>query len=115
MNNTAFTVVASLTVPPGNYFISSIVPVVMVDTSDQSGECKLSTEPQTVFPTIANFGHAHLRIENYLALANGTNDQIALIGTATFVVNSTITVSCIGFNWQAVYPAIMAIKVGAIH
>jgi hypothetical protein len=115
LNNNAFTVVASLSVPPGNYFISAIVPLSNGDTSDQSGECKLSTEPSTTFPTIANFGHAHLRIQNLHGTAANTDDQMALLGTATFVVNSTITVSCVGFNWQALYPVIMAIKVGAIH
>jgi hypothetical protein len=114
--------VASVSVPPGNYSIIAIVPVVSQDSDDQSGDCALSTAPPPYDPVNADFmgtyGHARLRIPGpgngptTTALWQG---QLPLIGSATFAVVTTITVSCTGFKWFATVPGIIAIKVGAIH
>lgn len=113
LNNDAPTVVVSLSVPPGNFSIIAVVPVANHDANgDQTGECRF-TAPVDVMNS-PNFGHAVLRLE-----AAGTNNfdhgHLVLIGTGSFLINSTITVSCTGFLWQVLQPAIMATKVGALH
>ena len=107
------TVICKVTVPPGNYFISAIVPVTNIDLgSDQNAECVLSTAPTNT--PFGSFGDAQLRM-GHGALGVGVSGQMPLIGTATLVVVTTITVSCTGYNWFVHQPGIMAIKVGTIH
>jgi hypothetical protein len=89
------------------------VPVLNFSpASDQTGECFLSTAlPPPNFP---NSGHSQLRLFGGPGDIAGAQAQIPLIGTATFTIVSTITVSCTGFNWHAFRPAIVAIKVGTL-
>jgi hypothetical protein len=94
----------------------AVVPVTNSDADDQTGECVLSTTPSA---GSQNFGHAVLRIPGQGSSPIGTstpwNGQIPLIGTATLVVVTTITVSCTGYNWFVHQPGIMAIKVGTVN
>jgi hypothetical protein len=83
------------------------------DSDSQSGTCALSTAPLDIFHN-PNFGRGDLRLPP--AGTEGFNQgRMTLIGTTTFLINSTITVSCTGFGWVVQYPAIMATKVGALH
>jgi hypothetical protein len=89
------------------------VPVTNIDLgSDQNAECVLSTAPTNT--PFGSFGDAQLRM-GHGALGVGVSGQMPLIGTATFTTTATISVSCGGFNIEASFPAIMAIKVGTIH
>jgi hypothetical protein len=100
-------------VPPGNYFISAIVPVLNDDlNSGQTVECVLSTAPTGLVGS-QSFGDAILRLG--VGAEGDSRGQMPLIGTATFTTTATISVSCGGFNIIAEFPAIMAIKVGTIH
>jgi hypothetical protein len=110
LNSTTQTVVASVLVPPGNYFISASVPVSAAVNSIEQGNCTLSTAPVT--PSAPNYGSAFIDLQ--LGTAN-TDGHIAVIGTGSFAVNSTISVSCGGHQWLAINPGIIAIKVGAVH
>jgi hypothetical protein len=112
LNNTQPTVVVSLTVPPGNYFMSAIVPVVNTDSSDQFGECALNPGTTTP-PGVPSYNRVGLNIVGFPSLFSFRH--IALIGTTTFLVVGTITVTCTGFKWVAQNPGIIAIKVGAVH
>jgi hypothetical protein len=85
------------------------VPLFNGDTGDQDGTCWLSTAPQTIDP---NFGDETLRLSSSGHFSYG---RMVLIGTATFLGNATITISCTGFNWFIENPAIVATKVGLIH
>jgi hypothetical protein len=107
MNNNNPTLVASVSVPPGSYFVSAIVPVINDDSDSQIGQCALSTAPDT--PGNPNLGTA------LIVLPGEGDGHLALIGTGTFVINATITVNCSGFNWQVIHAGIVAIKVGAVH
>jgi hypothetical protein len=90
------------------------VPVFNGDSDDQTGECRLSTAPPPSDFSNIDFGDARLRLES-AGVDHFNVGQMTLIGTAIFLINSTITVSCTGFKWIAVTPAIMATKVGALH
>jgi hypothetical protein len=114
LNNNAPTVVASLSVPPGNYSITAVVPLFNEDGDDQTAECKLSTAPPPSEFDSTNFGHVRLRLEG-IGIDKFDFGQMTLIGTATFLINSTITVSCTGFRLVAITPGIIATKVGALH
>lgn len=118
LNNTLpATVVASVSVPAGNYLIYAVAGVTNQDTDDQTGECALSTAVNPFHTSIPTPNDSIYRVHGI-----GTNNinpvawqaQLPLLDTATFTSDTTITVSCIGFNWT-VTPTIVAATVGNIH
>jgi hypothetical protein len=108
MNNNNPTLVASLSVPPGSYFVTAIVPVINDDADSQPGNCNLSIAPST--PGFSNLGSADAVLPG-----ESTTERLVVMGTGTFAIMTTITVNCSGFNWQAFKAGIVAIKVGAVH
>jgi hypothetical protein len=119
LNNNAPTTVVSVIVPPGSYSIMAVVPVVNIDADDQTGSCRLSTAaPQA--PDGQDSGNETIRLTGggTFPAFNDFYTQVArmvLTGTTTLFAVTTITVSCTGFNWVALSPAIIATKVGALH
>ena len=104
--------VVSINVPAGNYFISAVVPVTSSLGGGFTGSCALSTAPVT--PGNANFGEA-IFSQQVAPPVEPFFGQLPLIGTATFAGPTNINVSCIALpTTQTVFPAITAIKVGAL-
>ncbi len=101
------TVVASVNVPAGSYLVHAVVPIVNSDNDNQFGACALSTAGPDPFGGEGNGAVGFINLPTF----PDEFYQMPLIGTAKFTADATITVSCIGFRWQAGATTIEALRI----